>query len=92
MLETLRMNRTDNALPNAADDTPRDNNILRHVGEEWWAEERRISRLILSVWKFGFLLILYGKLSKTWENVYATGAPTPSLAEHPDSEVDGRRG
>ena len=31
MVEISQVNRTDYALPNAADDTPRDEDILRHV-------------------------------------------------------------
>jgi hypothetical protein len=51
MLEILQVNHTDYTLPNAADDSSRDKNILRHDGEGWWIEERRFFRLITSVWK-----------------------------------------
>lgn len=57
MLETSQVSRTDYTLANAADYTPRDENVLGHGGEGWWVEERRISRLILSVWKNCFLYL-----------------------------------
>lgn len=41
MLGTLEVDRTDYALPNAADDAPRNKNELRHGRERSWVEERR---------------------------------------------------
>ena len=35
---TLHVNRTDYTLPNAADDTSRDKDVLCHDCERWWVE------------------------------------------------------